>query len=136
MPVVQHIGSRNQVFNASLILADNTLVVLDNQSSIYVLDMDLKNGPVQIANNDLNRTNHGHTVLDIKNGSIIDPNLLQFKLNVKFRAVRRGSPRPLSAEAATTRDTAKMLELRDLCEQRSFELYLISMMGYDITTIQ
>jgi hypothetical protein len=44
------------------------------QSSIYVLDMDLKDGPVQIANNDLNRTNHDHTVLDIKNGSIIDPN--------------------------------------------------------------
>ena len=70
------------------------------QSSINVLDMDLKNGPVQIANNDLNRTNHDHTVLDIKNGdikngSIINPNLLQFKLNVKLRAVRRGSPRPL-----------------------------------------
>ena len=40
------------------------------QSSIYVLDMDLKNGPVQIANNDLNRTNHDHTVLDIKNCDI------------------------------------------------------------------
>jgi hypothetical protein len=53
--------------------------------------MDLKNGPVQIDNNDLNRTNHDHTVLDIKNGSIIDPNFLQFKLKVKFRAVRRGN---------------------------------------------
>jgi hypothetical protein len=31
-----------------------------------------------------------------------------------------------------------MLDLRDLCEQRSCELYLrvISMTGYDITTIQ
>jgi hypothetical protein len=47
MPVVQHIGSRNQVFNASLILADNTLVVLDNQSSIYVLDMDQCRSPTQ-----------------------------------------------------------------------------------------
>jgi hypothetical protein len=53
--------------------------------------MDLKNGPVQIDNNDLNQTNHDHAGLDIKNGTIIDPNFLQFKLNVKFRAVRRGS---------------------------------------------
>jgi len=29
-----------------------------------------------------------------------------------------------------------MLELRDLCEQRSYELYLLSMTGYDINTIQ
>jgi hypothetical protein len=32
----------------------------EQHRSICVLDMDLKNGPVQIDNNDLNQTNHGH----------------------------------------------------------------------------
>ena len=66
------------------------------QSSTYVLDMDLKNGPVQIANNDLNRTNHDHTVLDIKNGdikngSIIDPQLtaIQAQCQVESRPSRK-----------------------------------------------
>ena len=54
----------------------------EQHGSICVLDMDLKNGPVQIDNNDLNQTNHDHAGLDIKNGTFIDPNFLQFKLNV------------------------------------------------------
>lgn len=103
--------------------------------------MDLKNGPVQIDNNDLNRTHHDHAGLDIKNGTIIDPNFLQFKLNVESTVepsveefLDHSQPRPLPPG-----DTAKMLEPRDLCEQHSCELQLrvISMKGYDIiTTIQ
>ena len=55
----------------------------EQHGSICVLDMDLKNEPVQIDNNDLNQTNHDHAGLDIKNGTIIDPDFLQFKLNVE-----------------------------------------------------
>ncbi len=103
-------------------------------------DMDLKNRPVQINNNDLNQTNHDHAGLDIKNGTIIDPSFLQFKLNVEStvepsvkEVLKCSQPRPLPPE-----DTAKMLDLRDLCEQSSCEHYLrvISMTGYDIATIQ
>ena len=103
--------------------------------------MDLKNGPVQIDNNDLNQPHHDHAGLDIKNGTIIDPNFLQFKLNVETTVepsveefLDHSQPRPLPPG-----DTAKMLEPRDLCEQHSCELQLrvISMKGYDIiTTIQ
>jgi hypothetical protein len=86
------------------------------------------------------RTNHDHAGLDIKKGTIIDPNFLQFKLNVEStvapsvkEVLKYSQPRPLPPE-----DTAKMLDLRDLCEQSSCEHYLrvISMTGYDITTIQ
>jgi hypothetical protein len=61
---------------------------------------------------------------------------MQFKLNVESTVepsveefLDRSQPRPLPPE-----DTAKMLELRDLCEQRLCELILrvISMTGYDI----
>ena len=102
--------------------------------------MDLKNGPVQIDNIDLSRTHHDHAGLDIKNGTIIDPNFLQFKLNVEStveqsvkEVLKYSQPRQLTPE-----DTAKMLDLRDHCEQRSCELQLrvISMTGYNITTIQ
>jgi hypothetical protein len=51
---------------------------------------------------------------------------MQFKLNVESTVepsveefLDRSQPRPLPPE-----DTAKMLELRDLCEQRSCELQL------------
>ena len=88
--------------------------------------MDLKNGPVQIDNNDLNQTSHDHADLNIKNGTIIDPNFLQFKLNVEStvepsveEVLDHSQPRPLPPG-----DTAKMLEPRDLCEQRSCELQL------------
>jgi hypothetical protein len=81
--------------------------------------MDLKNGPVQIDNNDLNQTNHDHAGLDIKNGTIIDPNFLQFKLNVESTVepsveafLDHSKPKPLPPG-----DTAKMLEPRDLCEK-------------------
>ena len=81
--------------------------------------MDLKNGPVQIANNDLNQTNHDHAVLDIKNGTIINPIFMQFKFNVEStvepsveEVLDHSQPRLLPPE-----DTAKMLDLRDLCEQ-------------------
>ena len=102
--------------------------------------MDLKTGPMQITNNDLKRTNRDRAGLDIKNGTFIDPNFMQFKLNVEStvepsvkEVLKYSQPRPLPPE-----DTAKMLDLRDLCEQRSCEHYLrvISMTGYDIATIQ
>ena len=98
--------------------------------------MDLKNGSVQIDNNDLNQTNHDHAGLDITNGTFINPNFLQFKLNIEStveqsvkEVLDHSQPRLLPPE-----DTAKMLDLRDLCEQRSCELFLrvISMTGYDI----
>ena len=92
----------------------------EQHGSICVFDMDLKSGPVQIDNNDLNWTNHDHAGLDIKNGTSNDPNFLQFKLNVETTVepsveefLDHSQPRPLPPE-----DTAKMLELRDLCEQR------------------
>ncbi len=72
------------------------------------------------------RTNHDHAGLDIKNGTIIDPNFLQFKLNVESTVepsveafLDHSKPKPLPPG-----DTAKMLEPRDLCEQRSCELQL------------
>ena len=75
------------------------------QSSTYVLDMDLKNGPVQITNTDLKRTNPDRAVLDIENGTINDPNLLQFMLNVKStvepsveEVLDHFTPRPLPPE--------------------------------------
>ena len=63
------------------------------QSSIYVSDMDLKNGPVQIANNDLNRTNHDHTVLDIKNGDIKNGSIIDTQLTA-IQAQRQVQSRP------------------------------------------
>jgi hypothetical protein len=81
--------------------------------------MDLKNGPVQIDNNDLNRTHHDHAGLDIKNGTLIGPNFLKFKLNVEStvepsvkEVLDQSQPTQLPPE-----DTAKMLEPRDLCEK-------------------
>jgi hypothetical protein len=72
------------------------------------------------------RTNHDHAGLDIKNGTIIDPNFLQFKLNVESTVepsveafLDHSKPKPLPPG-----DIAKMLEPRDLCEQRSCELQL------------
>ena len=71
----------------------------EQHRSICVLDMDLKNGPVQIDTNDLNRTNHDHAGLDIKNGTINDPNFLQFKLNVETTVE---PSRPTSCTCART----------------------------------
>ena len=103
----------------------------EQHGSVYVLDMDLKSRPVRITNNDLKRTYRERAGLDIKNGTIIDPNLLQSKLNVKSTAepsveevLDHCQPRPLRPE-----DNANMLELQDFCEQRSYELYFNDMTG-------
>ena len=80
--------------------------------------MDLKTGPMQITNNDLKRTNRDRTGLVI---IIISstPNFMQFKVNVEStvepsveEVLDHSQPRLLPPE-----DTAKMLDLRDLCEQ-------------------
>ena len=39
------------------------------------------------------------------------------------------------SEPLPPEDKAKMLELRDFCEQRSCELYFIGMTGYEINTV-
>jgi len=82
-----------------------------------------------------------HAGLDIKNGTLIGPNFLKFKLNVESTV--EPSVKEVLDHSQPTQlppgDTAKMLEPRDLCEQHSCELQLrvISMKGYDIiTTIQ
>jgi hypothetical protein len=81
--------------------------------------MDLKTGPMQITNNDLKRTNRDRAGLVI---IIISstPNFMQFKVNVEStvepsveEVLDHSQPSPLPPE-----DTAKMLDLRDLCEQR------------------
>ena len=87
--------------------------------------MDLKTGPMQITNNDLKRTNRDRAGLVI---IIISstPNFMQFKVNVESTVepsveafLDHSKPKPLPPG-----DTAKMLEPRDLCEQRSCELQL------------
>jgi hypothetical protein len=108
----------------------------EQHGSVYVLDEDLKNKPVRITSNDLKRTYRERAVLDIKTGTIIDPNLLEFKLTVKStgeptieQVLVDYQPVPLPPD-----DKAKILEFQEFCEQRSRELYATGMTGYEVNT--
>ena len=108
----------------------------EQHGSVYVLDLDLKNKPIRITSNDLKRTYRERAVLDIKTGTIIDPNLLEFKLTVKStgeptieQVLVDYQPVPLPPD-----DKTKMLEFLEFCEQRSRELYATGMTGYEVNT--
>jgi hypothetical protein len=92
--------------------------------------MDLKNKPVRITNNDLKLTHREGAVLDIKNGTIIDPILLEFKLTVKST----GEP-SIEEVLANYQDKAKVIDFQEFCEQRSYELYFTGMTGYEVNTV-
>ena len=110
----------------------------EQHGSVYVLDLDLKNKPIRITSNDLKRTYRERAVLDIKTGTIIDPNLLEFKLTVKStgeptieQVLVDYQPVPLPPD-----DKTKILEFQEFsgCEQRSRELYATGMTGYEVNT--
>ena len=108
----------------------------EQHGSDYVLDLDIKSTPVRITNNVLKRTYREPLVIDIKAGTSIDPEMLDFQLIVKSsgeigieQILADYKPVPLPAD-----DLERVRAHQEFCAQRAQQLHASGMGAYEANT--